>query len=277
MVPLERAEVFSIRSAILDQWRAWLVAVQFLTRLPTPDLKLDDEAERRASLCRATAYFPVVGLLIGLITASTILLAARVWPMVIAVLLGLVVEAVLTGAFHEDAVADFCDAFGGGWTREDVLRILKDSRVGSFGALGLGLAVALRGGSLASLAPDQLLAAVIASASLGRWAILPAMWALPPVADRESLSRDIGRQVGPGRLAFGSVLAVPGCLGLAWQSPIRLGLALLLVVAVVGWLVVYVRRRLGGITGDCLGFVCYSSQVVVLLVAAGQWPAGVAG
>ena len=101
------------------------------------------------------------------------MLAGRFWPIGLAVVIGLAFEALLTGAFHEDAVADFCDAFGGGWTRDDILRILKDSRVGSFGALGLILAVALRGGAIATLETDRLIAAVTASAALGRWAILP--------------------------------------------------------------------------------------------------------
>jgi adenosylcobinamide-GDP ribazoletransferase len=275
MLPFEGAAE-SIRAAIRDHLRALLVAVQFLTRLPTPRVDLEDEAERRAVLGRATAYFPAVGALIGVGTGVTILLAGQIWPMGLAVVIGLVFEAVLTGAFHEDAVADFCDAFGGGWTRDDVLRILKDSRIGSFGALGLGLAVVLRGGSLAALGPDRVLAAATASASLGRWAILPAMWALPPLAERESISRDVGQQIGPGRLALGTALAVPGCLGLALVDPVRLALGLAAVMALTVWLVVYVRRRLGGITGDCLGFLCYAAQVMILLLAAGHWPSGVA-
>jgi adenosylcobinamide-GDP ribazoletransferase len=275
MLPLEGAAA-SLRARIRDHRRALSVVVQFLTRLPMPRVDLEDEAERRDVLGRSVAYFPAIGALIGAGTGATILLAGQVWPMVLAVALGLVFEAVLTGAFHEDAVADFCDAFGGGWTREDVLRILKDSRVGSFGVLGLGLAVALRGGSLAAMGPDRLLAAATASASLGRWAILPAMWALPPVVERESISRDVGQQIGPGRLALGTALTVPGCLGLALESPGRLALALVVVVVLIGWLVVYVRRRLGGITGDCLGFLCYAVQVTVLLTAAGRWPSGVA-
>ncbi len=260
---------------LLDHWRAFLVAVQFLTRVPIPPVDLRDEGVRRFTLGRSTAYFPAVGALIGAATGSVILVASRAWPIALAVVLGLAFEAVLTGAFHEDAVADFCDAFGGGWTRDDVLRILKDSRVGAFGALGLGLAVALRGGATATLPPDRLFAAVLASATLGRWAILPAMWALPPVLERESISRDVGRRIGPGRVALGTALAGLGCLPLAVASPGRLGLAVVAVMALTAWVVVYVRKRLGGITGDCLGFLCYASQVAALLVASGRWPLGV--
>jgi adenosylcobinamide-GDP ribazoletransferase len=261
----------SIRSAALDQYRSLLVAVQFLTRLPTPHIDLGDEAERRLVLGRSAAYFPLVGSLVGAMTGITIWMAGHLWPIGLAVLIGLTFEALLTGAFHEDAVADFCDAFGGGWTRDDILRILKDSRVGSFGALGLGFAVALRGVSIASLEAGWLIAAVTASATLGRWASLPAMWALPPMVDRESLSRDVGQQIGPKRLALGTAMAIPGCTGLALLSPGRLAIAVVAVLVCTTWLVGYVGKKLGGINGDSLGFLCYASQVIVLLAAAASW------
>jgi adenosylcobinamide-GDP ribazoletransferase len=257
---------------MLDHCRSLIVAVQFLTRLPTPPVAMGDDAESRTILSRSAAYFPCVGALIGVMTGAMILVAARLWPIGLAVVIGLAFEALVTGAFHEDAVADFCDAFGGGWTRDDILRILKDSRVGTFGALGLGLAVALRGGAIATLETDWLIAAVTASATLGRWAILPAMWALPPAADRESLSRDIARQIGPERLLLGTVLAIPGCAWLAFISPGRLLIACAAIVVLIAWLVRYVGRRLGGMTGDCLGFLCYVSQVAVLLATVARWP-----
>ena len=107
--------------------------MQFLTRIPTPKVVMDDEAERRKILVRSAAYFPLVGAMIGAMTGATIRLAGHFWPIGLAIVIGLAFEALLTGAFHEDAVADFCDAFGGGSTRDDILRILKDSRIGSYG------------------------------------------------------------------------------------------------------------------------------------------------
>jgi cobalamin synthase len=95
---------------------------------------------------------------------------------------------------------------------------------------------------------------------------------LPPVANRESLSRDIGRQIDSVRLLLGTVMAVPGCAWLAIISPGRLAIAGAAVVALIAWLVLYVGRRLGGMTGDCLGFLCYAAQVVVLLMSAASWP-----
>jgi adenosylcobinamide-GDP ribazoletransferase len=262
----------SIRPVSLDHYRSLLVAVQFLTRLPTPKVTMGDEAERSKILGRSAAYFPLVGALIGAMTGTTIRLAGQLWPIGLAVVIGLAFEALLTGAFHEDALADFCDAFGGGWTRDDIVRILKDSRVGSFGALGLIFAVALRGGAIATLETDRLIATVTASAALGRWAVLPAMWALPPVADRESLSRDIGLQIGWKRLLLGTVLTLPGCAWLAVICPGRLAIACAAVAVQIAWLARYVGRRLGGMNGDCLGFLCYAAQVVVLLMTAANWP-----
>lgn len=257
--------------SVREHARGLILAVQFLTRIPTPQVDLSDDDERHDALGRATAYFPLVGAMIGLATGATILACSRVWPTWLAVAIGLAFEARLTGAFHEDAVADFCDAFGGGWTRDDVLRILKDSRLGTYGTLGLGLAVALRGGALASLPAGGLLAASAASACLGRWAVLPAMWALPPLTDRQSLSRDVGRRLGPGRVAFGTVLALPGCAAFAIAEPLRMATALATILLAATWLVRYVRRRLGGMNGDSLGFLCYFAQILVLLAACASW------
>jgi adenosylcobinamide-GDP ribazoletransferase len=251
-------------------WRqlaAFLTAVRFLTRVPVPD-RLFPQGEEPAALLRASVvYFPLVGSLIGVAMAMAIIAGRQVWNSWLAVVIGLAFEAMLTGAFHEDAVADFCDAFGGGWSREDVLRILKDSRIGSFGALGLIFAVLLRAGGLISVQPEQLVAVAVASATLGRWVILLVMAMLPPVPDRASVARDVGARVTARELLPGSFCALPGVVAWSISSPYRFTGAiavLLLFVVVFVW---YVRRRLGGVTGDCLGCACYVGQVLTLLVA----------
>ena len=247
-------------------WQCWLAAVLFLTRIPLPASWLPADGSHRApALHGAAIYFPLVGAMIGLGTGSIIWLAAHLWPLPVAVILGLAFETLLTGALHEDALADFCDAFGGGWTREDVLRILDDSRVGSYGALGLLLGVLLRGGALASLDPGNVLAAVMASATLGRWGMLWAMSALSPIAGRSSLAEGPGREMDFEQVLWGGLLAVPGLLPLAWLSLGRTGLAIAGVVLLAIGFTAYVRRRIGGVTGDCLGCLCYLGQIVVLL------------
>lgn len=251
------------------QFRAATTAVQFLTRLPLPG-GMNRPDPDLTLLRAAVVYFPVVGGLVGGLTGGVVWAALLLWPPVVAVALGLVAEAILTGGFHEDAVADCCDGFGGGWTRDDILRIMKDSRVGSFGALGLTLAVLLRGGCLSALPAGELGWAVAASGAVGRWAILLLMAASPPVPNRASLAKDVGERIGWREVAVGSLLALPVVAACGWAAPLRTGLGVLAVAVVTVVWAGYVRRRLGGVTGDCLGCGCYLGQCVFLLaVVAG--------
>jgi adenosylcobinamide-GDP ribazoletransferase len=250
---------------------AFLTAVGFLTRVPVPGGRASP-GSLSEMLQDAVIFFPLVGALIGLFTGAVIWAASLLWPMPLAVVIGLVVEAMLTGAFHEDAVADFCDAFGGGWSREDILRILKDSRIGSFGALGLALAVLLRAGALAAIEPNHLFAALIASATLGRWIILLVMLLLPPVPGRDGLARDMAETLSVREVVLGGLLTLPGVVAWAVFHPYRFAAALLTLMVFVWVFVMYVRRRLGGVTGDCLGCACYVAQILVLLVAAARLP-----
>lgn len=241
-------------------------AVQFLTRLPLPG-GMSQLGADITLLRSAVSFFPLVGAGIGLATGSVIWLALQVWPPFVAVGLGLVFEAILTGGFHEDAVADSCDAFGGGWTADDVLRIMKDSRIGSFGALGLLLAVGLRATGLASLDPTRVIFTTMASAALGRWAILVLMATVKPVPKRDSLAKDVGEQIGWREVVGGSLLALPGIVAYALHDPVRTAIMLTAVMAITYLWGQYVRRRIGSVTGDCLGAICYLAQVTVLLVA----------
>jgi adenosylcobinamide-GDP ribazoletransferase len=250
--------------------RAFLTAVQFLTRLPVPG---GGNPVDPATLARAPVFFPLVGAAIGLFTAGALEAVARGWPLPVAVAAALAAEALLTGALHEDAVADFCDAFGGGTDAADIHRILADSRIGSYGALGLTLAVLLRGGSMAALPPPLLLPAIVAAATLGRWSMVILMAILPPPPDHPSLARGLARRLGPGHLAAVTLLAAPGTAALAFLAPWRLLAALLAVAVLLCGAHRYLRRRLGGATGDGLGAVGYAAQLVVLL-AAGFHPGG---
>jgi adenosylcobinamide-GDP ribazoletransferase len=249
---------------------AFLTAVQFLTRLPVPG-GMSQPGANLSLLQESVVFFPLVGGLIGLSTGAVVWAASHVWPVLVAVLIGLVLEALLTGALHEDAVADCCDAFGGGRTREDVLRILKDSRVGSFGALGLTLAVLLRAGCLLGLERTELLPVAAASGALGRWAGLVLMMTAPPLESREGLGRAVGARTGLWQVVVGALLAAPTCW-YAWLEPLRFGGGLIAVlVGALAW-AWYVRRRLGGTTGDCIGLACYLGQVLLLLAVVLRCP-----
>jgi len=259
------------RSALAEHWQAFWAAVQFLTSVRVPARFLATTDDEGARLRLATIYFPLVGSLVGLTTSTIVWLTSHVWPVWLAVLFGLAAEAVLTGALHEDALADCCDALGGGWTRADVLRILDDSRLGSYGVLGLIVAFLLRAGAIASLDADLLLPAVVASATLGRWAMVLAMAWLAPVPERPSLAQQVGRQTFRVHVLRGALMALTGSIPLAILLPARFALSIALILAGTAWFLSYLRRRLGGITGDAVGAVCYVSQIVVLLCASLLW------
>lgn len=253
----------------VPRWAPPLLAVQFLTRVPVPLLDRLDSAVVQAGLVKAVGWFPLVGAMVGVFTAALALGLAQIVPVAVAVIIALIAEARLTGAFHEDAVADFCDAFGGGYNADDVRRIMKDSRVGSYGALGLGLAVALRASLLISLPmtgqPLLAAAAIVASASFARLVVVAAMVLIPPVPTGTGLAKDIGGGVNAKTLLTGTLTALPALTVLAvleWQS--LLGAVILAGVFLL-WLRRMLIRRIGGSTGDCLGFAAYAGQLILLL------------
>lgn len=262
--------------------RTFRTAVAFLTRLPV------DDAGRTSGdlLQRSTVYFPVVGALIGAGSAGVLVAAGALWPAWLAVVLALAAETWLTGGLHEDALADCCDAFGGGWTREDVQRILKDSRLGVYGTLGLLGGVLLKAGALYALVervglPNWWLwgSVLVAAGALSRSAMVLAPAILPPVADRASLAQGFDVQtpgfsekpgVFPLRIWGTSLAALLAVVPFAVLMPVRFVLSVAAGALAAWWLLALFRRRLGGVTGDCVGSLGYVMQVLVLLAAAAR-------
>jgi adenosylcobinamide-GDP ribazoletransferase len=263
-----------------DSWSsrhldAFSASVQFLTRIPVRLSIGADEPERlQSTLVRSTIYFPLVGGLITGATAIVISLVIRVLSVELAVVLALAFEAMLTGAFHEDALADTCDALGGGWTREKVLEILKDSRLGTFGTLGLGLGVACRFFALVALTQESWLwygvASLIASGAIGRWCMLWLMHMVPPIADRKTMVSDVSDSKTGQAIFYSAWIGLPAVLPWLWLDPWGVLIALMASGAV---LVVYrwkIMQRVGGSTGDLIGCSGYLAQLMVLIVAAAR-------
>jgi adenosylcobinamide-GDP ribazoletransferase len=248
-----------------------VLAVQFLTRIPVPATAGLTGDQVAVGLVRAIGWFPFVGALIGTITAGAALAAASLWQVVVAVAIALAVEARLTGAFHEDAVADFCDAFGGGLEPDDVRRIMKDSRIGSYGAVGLilaiGLRVALMVSALQAMPPVLAAATIVAAATFGRLVVVALMTMIAPAPGGGGLAKDVTSGVGVRILLIAVLTAVPGLVAFGVMRPLPLVAA----VAAAGLFLVWFRglllRRIGGSTGDCLGFAAYAGQLLLLLAA----------
>jgi adenosylcobinamide-GDP ribazoletransferase len=253
-------------------WGAFLTAIGFLTRIPVSSSGCTSQSLRAAPL-----FFPLVGMLIGSFTGGLIWLTGLLWPVWLAVLLALAAELWLTGALHEDGLADFCDGFGGGWNRDMILAILKDSRIGTYGMLGLSFAVAVRIGSLVAVVSQfgsewwiYWVAALVASASVGRWMMVLAMVLVPPIAQRESLAQDVAGEVSWRCFALSGLGAAAPLMLFAYLMPINALLGCALITAGMVILISMIRRKLGGITGDCFGCIGYVSQVLLLLAAAAR-------
>ena len=262
------------RTPVRDELRVFLTAVMFLTRIPCPRWVGYDPAW----LARSTAYFPVVGVLVGLVGGAALWVGMRAWPAFVAAALSTAATVWVTGAFHEDALADSCDGFGGGWRREQVLAIMKDSRIGSYGAVGLGLVLVTKIGALAAIAGANVgtaLRALVVAHTLGRWSSLPLIWALPYVREEDAggaKSRPFAASVTGRRLAAGTATAAAiTALLLAPLGPAAVVAALALAALVTALGARYFRRRIGGMTGDCLGAANQLVELATYLLLASSW------
>jgi adenosylcobinamide-GDP ribazoletransferase len=238
------------------------ISVLFSTRLPLAH----SFAITGADIAHASWALPLAGALVGLLGAIAYwLVHAAGLPPFPAGVLALAVTLVATGCLHEDGLADTADGFGGGATRERKLEIMRDSRIGSYGACALLLSLLLRASALASLAEPALVAGALVAAHACARATMPVLMWLVPNARADGLSADAGRPPAAS-VAAAVVLGVIALgLGLSLVAAIVAVLLLFVAVAFVTWLS---RKQIGGQTGDVLGALEQMSEIIVLLVAA---------
>ena len=235
------------------------LAVQFLTRLPVP--VGDSYSLERAAA--SVQYYPLVGVLIGGFCAAVFWTATLVWPGLPSIILALVAGLLVTGALHEDGLADTLDGIGGGHTREQALAIMKDSRLGAYGALALIVALALKLSALSHLDVEIACIALVAAHGLSRLSSVLMI----------TTSRYVGSTPGPAAqkisapgllVACGTGIAI--VVGLGGYLPLGVVSGALLGLATGHLLVrVLVHPTLGGHTGDTLGAVQQVSEVGVYL------------
>lgn len=242
--------------------RLFLTALQFFTRVPVPAWVGWSPAQLNAS----ARYFPLVGWGVGAVVGLVLWGASAYWGAGVAAWLALAAGVLLTGAFHEDGFADSCDGFGGGWQRDQVLQIMKDSRVGSYATVGVVLLMGLKAQLLTQLAERgwglALVLAVVTAHALSRWAVLLVMARLDYVReDASSKSKPIAQGMAAGPLLVATALALAPALLLEWRA---LG-AVLGAGGVAAFAVRYLRQRLGGYVGDALGATQQLAEVAVLL------------
>ena len=252
-------------------------ATTFLTRVPLGARALDEDGAD-ATLARAVPWFGVVGALVG--GATALVYAAAHWalPATSAACIAVASAVVLTGAFHEDGLADCADALWGGYDRERRLAILKDSRHGTFGVAALVLALALRIALVSSLRPRDAAGALVAAGALGRGAAVALMATTAP-ARADGLGASYVRALRRRDVVIALVLAAAlGVGGLAGWAAVAAPAALVAALVVRRLAIV----KLGGLVGDALGAAEQLAELATLAVAAavirrgasplGWWP-----
>jgi len=236
----------------------FVAAVQFLTRIPI-------RSGRGGELSRAVVWFPVVGALIGAVVGGVAAGLGEVAPMAVAAAVAVLFGVALTGAFHEDGLADTADALAGGWTREQRLEILDDPRHGSYGVAALCGSIVVRVVAVASLGPADAFTGLVAAHSLARGVAVATMGVVP-LAKPDGLGAGYARSVTMGRGALAGLVSV-AIAALAtgwWAGPLAAA-----AVAAAALIAYFAVRAIGGITGDILGAIEQLAECAVLVVLTG--------
>ncbi|RHW75875.1 adenosylcobinamide-GDP ribazoletransferase [Colwellia sp. RSH04] len=246
------------KESLKEEKTLLLLALSFFTRVP---VKFSHEITA-AQLNNASRYFAVVGLFVGICCALIYTVSSAYLPKTVAVLLAMATSLLLTGAFHEDGWADTWDGFGGGWNIEQKLNIMKDSRLGTYGAAALFIILLLKFHSLMALASPVM--ALIVANTLSRVVATSLIYDMPYVAlDSQSKVKPLAQELSQHSfliLLFTGLLV--SLFYLSLTDCIVLFASLVIFRAVLRC---WFNSQLGGYTGDCLGAAQQSSEIVIYL------------
>lgn len=279
--PLKHPKPSSSRPTVIQfisyEYRLLLVAIQFLTRLPVPPFAYYNPQW----LHQSSRHFPAVGLLVGLLCAGVFWLGSILFTPLVAAVISTVFGIRLTGAFHEDGLADSCDGLGGGLTRERTLTIMKDSRLGTYGVLGLVSALLLKVTLLASMPLSVAIIALISGHTASRLLCISLLALLPYGGEIEhAKAKPMAQQLTPlqGMLSSGWLILAGVLVTIIFPNTmhqIGLGqwlLTLLLALIATDYMRRLLYRRLEGYTGDGLGATQQVSEVAIYIGLAASMP-----
>lgn len=254
-----------------EEIQQFWAALMFYTRIPVPSSYQYQEYNFHLS----RKYFPFIGLIVGLIGSAVFLVAQVFLPVNLSVILSMLATVLTTGAFHEDGLADCCDGFGGGWTKEQVLSIMKDSRVGTYATVALLFTLAIKYLALYEIAqysPLLFCLILICAHALSRIGSSFAVDQLSYVQDIDAskIKPITTRNLTVGQKIYSVALVMPACLMLLYYFPQASLISIpMLLVFLLGCH--YFDKRIGGYTGDCLGalqqvleLIFYLSIVVIV-------------
>lgn len=242
----------------------FLTAMMFFTRIPCPKW-VDHNPE---ILSKSAKYFSLVGVLIGAIGALIFLGASYMFSKEIAILFSMAATIYATGAFHEDGFADVCDGFGGGWSKDKILAIMKDSTLGTYGVIGLILILALKFSVLNEMDKFYLPLLIIAGHSTSRFIATTLIFTHPYVRDTNSKSKPAATKITWSMIIVSGFL---GCLPLVFFYKWQVFLVLIPMYLSKVYLGNKFNKWIGGQTGDCAGAVQQLSEVIFYLSFIALW------
>ena len=256
-------------TSVKTRWYDTLwAALIFFTRLPFWRVYQPPQASYKA----VVEFWPLTGWLTGGAMAATLYFGSIILPWSVAVIAAIVVRLLITGALHEDGLADFLDGFGGGGDRARILAIMKDSHIGTYGVLGLILYMLLLGTTLYSMTP-RVAALIVFAADPFAKMVSSQLVNMLPYARREEEAKNKTVYRKPS-LAAGLSLTVQGLLPMAlmiWLTGISWYLIIAIPALVMYFLYLLLLRKIQGYTGDCCGAVCLLVELAVYLVACSQF------
>jgi adenosylcobinamide-GDP ribazoletransferase len=243
----------------------FLTAVMFYTRIPVPRW-VNHDADY---LNKATKYFPLIGWIVGGVAALVFMGANYLFNQPIAILLSMIASVLLTGAFHEDGFADVCDGFGGGWTKEKILLIMKDSRIGAYGVIGICCMLLLKFVLLSSLPAPDMWIILLAAHSFSRLCSVLMISTSRYVRENEDAkAKPLAKKITPAAIIPAAIFGLAPLL--LFNTP-NILLVLLLPLAGCFYLRWYFHKWIGGYTGDCLGAVQQVTEVLFYLSIIAVW------
>ena len=258
-----------------QELRLFFTALQFYTRLPAPawvGYNPDD-------MNKATRYLPLIGWIVGIIAGIFLLLSAYFIDISTGIILSMIASILLTGAFHEDGFADACDGFGGGWTKEKILEIMKDSRVGTYAVVGLILLFGLKFSLLHALLnyiqsqPFVIILTLVSAHALSRFMAVTMIFTHQYVRfTNDSKSKPVAETGSRITLVIAAIFALIPLLALSFsvsQPGLLLVIPFLYLIKII--LGRYFTRWIGGYTGDCLGTVQQVCEIGFYLFTAVLW------
>ncbi|MBM0107523.1 adenosylcobinamide-GDP ribazoletransferase [Steroidobacter sp. S1-65] len=251
-------------SRLLTELRLLLMAVQYFTRVPMPGW-VGHSTEQLSGTAR---YLTTVGIFIGVVGAAVLWATSLILPAPLPVILSTAATLLLTGAFHEDGLADTFDGLGGGATRERALEIMKDSRVGTYGVAALVLTLLIKVAALSALPVTLAIVVLIAGHAFSRTCAVALLFAGRYVGNPElSRARAVAQPMGRGEFLFAAIVGVAPLYWCGMHAIAGVISALLVLYRLARWFV----RRLGGFTGDTLGAAQQLTEITFYVAVLASW------